>query len=495
MAQASKLAARGALTESKLAGLSTALRGGAALGGAAGAAATGGLLVAALGIKFALEQGFKMLGENLAPSILAKNFSSALQSEFILGNFRHQDQRQFGLTEYGWYRNQMRQMGVRDEKVIADEIRKAVEQGIAGGPSRADAVGATLSRTAILKTLGIDVGSSMGALYRATQDNRSMFQNRYGDFDLQRFAQTFGYLAKASENVNGVQISIKDWYSIFDQLKDRFRGTTNDFGAFQRGLTRFSEALTKNEATIGDVTAMYRAASGGMSDSSLFTMFALQGTRGGDLLNKRLQFIRRGFDAEGVGYNIQNIARGVLNIGNITGGGNEALRDKFMRDYLRTSSLSEIADRVPNLDKFFSSLLNNDAKATEDFERYTTDTKQYLQNQTKKMDAIIHPLQHIRDLFYGYIQQKWVTDNVEEILKAGAKRFAPEDAEARESYSAKARQKQQEDVVNKLSEMNTTLRGIREDANNHAIGNKEATNSVVTAIENSKQNVALGEEH
>ena len=43
--------------------------------------------------------------------------------------------------------------------------------------------------------------------------------------------------------------------------------------------------------------------------------------------------------------------------------------------------------------------------------------------------------------------------------------------------------------------MSTTLHGIREDANNHAIGNKEATNSVVTAIENSKQNVALGEEH
>lgn len=488
-----KLAGQGLLqTESKMAGLFNSARTGAVLGGAVGAVGGAALLAAAYATKAVLEQGFTMLKENLSPTLMARNFATSLRTEFTLGNIRSGDQRQFGLTEFTWYRNNMRQLGVREEKEIAQALQKAVEQGIAGGPSRADAVVSTLSSTAIQKTLGIDMSRSMGALYRSTQGNREMFSNAYGDFDLQRFAQNFAYLAKASENAQGVQVSIKDWYSIFDSLKDKFRGTNNDFGVFQRGLSRVSAALTSNEATISDINSLYQASAAGLSDQSIFKMLAFSGTGGQDLLSGRLQFIRRGLSTD-VGENARQIAQYMLTYGNRLGGSDVAKRDYFMRNELTRMGMGTMTRSVADLDSFFSKIVRGDSKEAEEFNKLSKDTNMHLMEQAKKLDALRNPVEHIRDLLFGYINIKWFTRSAEAIMKIGTEHFAGK--EGTEDYSEKVRKQQQDDLRNGLAELNSTLNGIRQDANAHAAGNQAATAQVVSAIENTQQNVALGEEH
>lgn len=492
-AKAFKLAGQGIFqAESKTAGMFNAMRGGAVAGGALGAVSGAALLAAAYATKAVLEQGFTMLKENLSPTLMARNFAASLRTEFTLGNIRSGDQRQFGLTEFTWYRNNMRQLGVRDPKEIEQALQKAVEQGIAGGPYRADAVVSTLSSTAIQKTLGIDISGSMGALYRSTQGNREMFSNAYGDFDLQRFAQNFAYLAKASENAQGVQVSIKDWYNIFDSLKDRFRGTNNDFGVFQRGLSRVSEALTSNEATIADINALYRASAAGLSDQSIFKMLAFSGTGGQDLLSGRLQFIRRGLSTD-VGENARQIAQYMLTYGNRLGGSDVAKRDYFMRNELSRMGMGTMTRSVADLDSFFSKIVRGDSKEAEEFNKLSKDTNMHLMEQAKKLDALRSPVEHIRDLLFGYINTKFITRTAEDIMKFGTEHFAGK--EGTEDYSEKVRKQQQDDLKNGLAALNSTLNGIRQDANAHAAGNQAATAQVVSAIENTQQNVALGEEH
>lgn len=407
-----------------------------------GGVGTVALVTAAWSLKAAMEQVGKILSENLSPKLLAQSFASALQTEFLTGRFRPGEQGAFGLHEFSIYRNQMRMLGIRDDKEIAKALSDVVSQGIAGGIARADAVNAAISKAAIQKTLGIDLtGDTIGGLYRATRGNRDLFSNKYGDFDLQRFAQNFANLARASEDVNGVQVSIREWYGIFDKLKTNFRGTSVDFEAFQRGLSRFSKSLTENQMQVSDVVSLY-SASRNMSDSAMFKMFAFSGTSGENLFDERLSFIRRGMTGN-VGYNALEIAKHILNYGNITGGSDEAKRDYFMRAELRNMGLGTLAQNVSNLDKLFGSILSGDDSSRETFDKLAKDTNLHLIDQGEKLDALRSPVEHIRDLLFGVVANSWVVrklvGSVDTVLKKGAEVVGGIDKEYVKDYSAAVR--------------------------------------------------------
>lgn len=391
------------------------------MGGAGGGIAGGGILLAIYGalkgLSFTAQQIWSSVKENLSYSVLASNSIAARNAEARLGNFGFTNERGTNAWTYARFRNIVRRMGLRDDKVLADIVGNLAGAGIGGRTSALeDLYQGTLSKIAAEKVLGFQISDNlMQSLYRGSQG--SLGREYAGAFDVQTLMQRFAYAATASRNQFGVQVSANEWFKVFDEQVKTLRGVNQDYTVLQRNMVGFSDMLTKNEATVSEINELY-SASTRMSSSQIFKTLAFAGVGGGDLLRQKEMFLQRGFTAQGRIENAQLILQSMQGYSRLVG------QDRWTQIHLLREELGKIGlggiAKLPDPMKFLEKVKAGDKDALAKYEELSKDEAELLQETAKKLDTIANPLEQIRDVIFGWFaHMKWFGKTAETILGLG----------------------------------------------------------------------------
>ena len=374
--------------------------GGGVLGSAAGFAAGGAVFLGIKALSGVISQAVKLVGENLSYGVLAGNYVNARKGEALLGNYSVGDSRQFKFGGYQHYRNQMRLMGVRDEEQIASNIIGMFRQGIAGGVGRGDAVSGALSRQAARSVFGIDVSDdTMATLYRSTRGNAGNFMTENGFFSIDRLMKKFASSVQQTTNAFGAQTGLQELFSIFDNLKDNFRGMNNNLEGFVDNLSVLGSLMSNNVIKQREAEQLL-SVSHVSSDDAQFQMLALAGVPGNKLLEEKMNFVRAGTSAEGSYENLQVMAQSIVNFAKMAGG-SEAQQDTFVREKLREFGYSNLATSLANPVDTFQSILDGDKNTAAEVKDAMQSDSERLRDVASSLDAIKEPVSHIRDLLFS----------------------------------------------------------------------------------------------
>lgn len=342
-------------------------------------------------------QGFK---DYFSWNVIGGNYANAFRTEAQLGNFIGGGRNNLTEADYSSYRSRMRLMGVRDDAQIAAAIQKLAGVGIAGGTNRADVVGGAVSRQAVKSMFGIDVSDAfMGSMYRSTGMSRPTALYEKGVFDVQKMFQRLAITVEKTANAFGGQTGLNELYDVVQSLSQHFRGLDNNMDQFVSGLGVYSKLIADNAITAKQAEELL-SASRRMSAGKQFEMLAWEGVRGNDFFKEREQFIRRGVKATGSQENAQELARSLLSFYNKIGG-DEYQKMYFLRQKLTDYGYGDLATGVEDPKQLLERVVSGDTSATNELQNSMKSQKTLLEKQVGHLDAIQHPVMHIRDLMFG----------------------------------------------------------------------------------------------
>lgn len=410
-------------------------------------------------------QGFK---DYFSWNVIGGNYANAFRTEAQLGNFIGGGRNNLTEADYSSYRSRMRLMGVRDDAQIAAAIQKLAGVGIAGGTNRADVVGGAVSRQAVKSMFGIDVSDAfMGSMYRSTGMSRPTALYEKGVFDVQKMFQRLAITVEKTANAFGGQTGLNELYGIVQTVSQRFRGLDNNMDQFVSGLGVYSKLIADNTITAEQAEGLLQA-SYRISTGKQFEMLAWEGVQGKDLLKEREQFVRRGVKATGSQENAQEFARSMLQFYNKVGG-DEYQKMYFLRQKLTDFGYGDLATGVEDPKKLLERVAGGDKAATDELQNSMKSQRSLLEKQVQHLDAIQHPVLHIRDLMFGIMNNSTLGKK----LKAGALNVA--------ELGARMTGASDEDIANLKAKYDTsTWEGATNLANE--MGNLRKSTEEATAV-------------
>ena len=401
-----------------------------------------------------------MLKENLSYKVLAENAVTAMSSQAALGKFSLQRGLVGGdMGAYMTYRNYMRRIGVRDDTAISNAALGLARLGI-GGADSVDYYQGAYSRAAVGKVLGLNIGDEiMQRLYRSTRGNSEYFTAGSGRaFDVQRFAQGFVALSNFSRTVNGAQAGIKELYDIFTNMSEVLRGTNQDIEGFQQGLQVYSKLLAENATTSGAISELLTNANR-LSSNQLFSMFAFGNIPGSNFFSSAYNFRQRGYSGVGAEQNAIQQMQAALNYARVTGGGDRARQDYFIREWLTKHGLGRFASDTQDVLGTARRIAYGDteelAKFKESVNKYDTDAN--IAKMAQGFDTLEKPLTHIRDLLFGLVVSSPVGTAIDRIVAAGANYINKSGANLSGNLEADMRKNQDSAAAQTATKTNSEL--------------------------------------
>lgn len=377
------------------------------VGGVVGGGVALTLLLAIKALTFAIQQGTLTLKENLNWNALSTAYTTGVIGEARIGNYMPDAERELRMPQYYAYRNAMRRMGIRDEGQISSNLLEMLSEGIAGGPGRADAISAARSRAAISQVFGIDINADTFARMNVlSQRNRGILSDEMGNLSANRFMQALATISKDTATIAGVQTPIQDLIKVFETLKESFRGGNNDFAKWVAGMSNFSRAVAEGEITMDNVTQLMSSLQN-INNQNLFGILAMSGVQGNQLFEEAFRFRRQMYSVGDSPAAAQEVAQRALTIARRTIGFNDdpARLDAIMRDVLNSMGL-EALTRTGDVVTLLEKLSRGDEGAYDKVRDLMRGEKDVLEAQSAKLDAIKNPLEHIRDLLFGYLIQE-----------------------------------------------------------------------------------------